>query len=187
MSTEQFTVKRARGGYFHLQFTTGSRRLGSCARAHHAYLTRTEECEEPKLDPVVYTESDHLPNWAENSARAYWDAADLYERPKAILYISADFALPRLLDLNDRIELARAFDGDLNSRADRLDTLDGVPLRVHRGLQRDECDHAGRGAQPRAPQTADSEAFQHTALQRPGTIVQVDLGHNRSDGVFVNR
>ena len=45
-------------------------------------------------DPALYTESDHLPTWAEDDARAFWDAADLYERANGRLYISAHYALP---------------------------------------------------------------------------------------------
>jgi hypothetical protein len=32
---------------------------------------------------------------------AYWDAADLYERENGRLHVSADFALPRELSVED--------------------------------------------------------------------------------------
>jgi hypothetical protein len=100
---------RAGGGCYHLSFRSGSRSRGSCARAAHAYITRTEEYEGRDRDEVIYTESDHMPSWAEDDASVYWDSADLYERANGRLYISADFALPVGLDADDQSALASAF------------------------------------------------------------------------------
>jgi hypothetical protein len=36
-----------------------------------------------------------MPEWAQDDARAYWDAADLFERANGRLYVGGDFALPR--------------------------------------------------------------------------------------------
>ena len=104
---------RGSGGCYHLSFRSGSRGRGSCARAAHAYITRSEEYDDPDRDEAVYTESDHMPSWAEDDARVYWDSADLYERANGRLYISADFALPLDLDADDQTALASAFAHEL--------------------------------------------------------------------------
>jgi hypothetical protein len=100
---------RGGGGCYHLSFRSGSRGRGSCARAAHAYITRSEEYDDPDRDEATYTESGHMPSWAEDDASAYWDSADLYERANGRLYISADFALPLDLDADDQTALASAF------------------------------------------------------------------------------
>src|SRR4051812_16243805 len=51
---------RASGGCYHLSFRSGSRSRGSCARAAHAYITRTEEYDGGDRDDAVYTESGHM-------------------------------------------------------------------------------------------------------------------------------
>jgi hypothetical protein len=66
-----------RVSFYHLSFHSGSRAGGACAGATHAYITRTEEYDEPERDTAVHTESDHMPSWAQDDAREYWDAADL--------------------------------------------------------------------------------------------------------------
>ena len=57
-----------------------------------------------------------MPEWVEDDASEYWDAADLYERANGRLYVSADFALPRDLDSEDHVELAHAFAQELTAR-----------------------------------------------------------------------
>jgi hypothetical protein len=97
------------GSSYHLSFRSGSRGSGSCAHASYEYITREGEYAEDDRDPVTYTESDHMPSWAEDDASEYWDAADLYERANGRLYVSADFALPRDLTLEDQVALAHEF------------------------------------------------------------------------------
>ncbi len=63
--------------FYHLSFRSGSRGGGACAGAAHAYITRTEEYDDPERDSAVHTESDHMPSWAQDDPRDYWDAADL--------------------------------------------------------------------------------------------------------------
>src|SRR5262245_46035468 len=101
------------GGCYHLSFRSGSRGGGACASAAHAYITRREQYDDPDRDAALWTESDHMPAWAEDDAPEYWNAADLYERANGRLYISADFALPRELDADDQIALAHAFAQEL--------------------------------------------------------------------------
>jgi hypothetical protein len=127
---------RSSGGCYHLSFRSGSRAHGSCARSAHDYVTRSETYDDPDRDAAIYTESDHLPAWPEDNARDYWDAADLYERANGRLYISADFALPRSLDVEDHVELAHAF-------AQALTADERLPytLAIHAGKSADGQDH----------------------------------------------
>lgn len=124
------------GGCYHLSFRSGSRGRGSCASAACDYITRADEYDDPDRDPAIYTESDHMPLWAQQDPHEYWDAADLFERANGRLYIAADFALPRDLDPDDQIELAHAFVQELT--ADRQ-----LPytLAIHAGRDRDGNEH----------------------------------------------
>src|SRR5689334_25136262 len=116
------------GRFYHLAFRAGSRGNGSCARAAHDYISREGEYAEGDRDPAIYTESDHMPSWAADNSREYWDAADLYERANGRLYVSADFALPRDLSSDDQIALAHEF-------AQELTKGESLPytLAVHAG------------------------------------------------------
>ena len=127
---------RANGGCYHLSFRSGSRSRGSCARAAHAYITRTEEYDGRDRDEAIYTESGHMPSWAEDDASVYWDAADLYERANGRLYISADFALPVGLDANDRSTLASALAHELTD-----DEHLPYTLAVHSGRDAEGNEH----------------------------------------------
>jgi hypothetical protein len=126
----------ASGGCYHLSFRSGSRSRGSCARAAHDYVTRREEYDGRDRDEVVYTESGHMPSWAEDDARVYWDSTDLYERANGRLYISADFALPVGLDADDHSALASAFAHDLTE-----DEQLPYTLAVHSGRDANGNEH----------------------------------------------
>jgi hypothetical protein len=128
---------RSSGGCYHLSFRSGSRASRSCASAAHAYITRSEEYDDPDRDAAIYVESDHMPEWAdEDEAREYWDAADVYERANGRLYVSADFALPRDLDPEDHVELAHAFAQELTERENLPYTL-----AIHAGQDSDGREH----------------------------------------------
>jgi hypothetical protein len=77
-----------------------------------------------------------MPEWAEDDARTYWDAADLYERANGRLYVSGDFALPRDLSVEDQIEVARDFVEALTDR-ERLP----YTFAIHAGRDRDGQEH----------------------------------------------
>ena len=126
----------SRGGCYHLSFRSGSRAGGACAAAAHAYITRSEEYDDPERDPVVYTESVHMPDWAKDDPHEYWDAADLYERANGRLYVSADFALPRGLDTDEQVDLAHAFAQELTAD-ERLP----YTLAIHPGCSADGHEH----------------------------------------------
>lgn len=123
-------------GSIHLSFRSGSRAGGASAAAAYCYVTRTGEFEDRGLDEATYTESEHMPCWAEDSPEEYWDAADLYERANGRLYVSADFALPRGLELEDQIDLARSF-------AHALTAGEQLPytLAIHAGRDESGAEH----------------------------------------------
>ena len=122
---------------YHLSFRSGSRAGGACARAAHAYITRSDEYDDAERDAAVYTESDHMPAWAQDDPREYWDAADLYERANGRLYVSADFALPRDLSTEDQVALAHA----RSRRSSRRDERLPYTLAIHAGRDADGHEH----------------------------------------------
>ena len=124
------------GSSYHLSFRSGSRGGGSCAVASYEYITREGEYADGDRDPVVYAESDHMPSWAENDASEYWEAADLFERANGRLYVSADFALPRDLTLEDQVALAHEF-------AQQLTADESLPytLAIHSGRDANGQEH----------------------------------------------
>ena len=72
---------------------------------------------------LVHTESRNMPQWAEANPTSYWDAADTYERTNGRLYKEVEFALPRELDNEARLELARTFANDLTAEKNLPYTL----------------------------------------------------------------
>jgi len=127
---------RGGGGFYHLSFRSGSRAGGASASSAHDYVTRKDEYDGPDLDPAVYTESDHMPPWAEDDAAEYWEAADLYERANGRLYVSADFALPRELSAEDQVALAREFAHELTDEEDLPYTM-----AIHAGRDENGEEH----------------------------------------------
>ena len=77
-----------------------------------------------------------MPSWAQDDARDYWDAADLFERANGRLYLSADFALPRGLEPEDQIALAHSFAQELT----RMNVC-RTPWPVHAGRDGDGREH----------------------------------------------
>ena len=55
-----------RTGTIHLSVRSGSRGGGASASAAFAYVTRTGDFAERDLDEAVYTDSDHMPEWAKD-------------------------------------------------------------------------------------------------------------------------
>ena len=54
----------------------------------------------------MYTESGHMPAWAEAEPTTYWDAADLYERANGRLFKRVEVALPLALTETEQRALA---------------------------------------------------------------------------------
>ena len=125
-----------RSGSIHLSVRSGSRSRGASASAAFAYVTRTGEFADRDLDEMVYTESDHMPEWAKDDAQDYWEAADLYERANGRLFVSADFALPRDLDRETQVALASAFVHALTDEEQLPYTL-----AIHAGRDADGREH----------------------------------------------
>ena len=125
------------GAIYHLRVRTASRLKGQSARAACAYIARSAEYgrEAARAAELVYTESGHMPDWAntEAGAAAYWDAADLYERSNGRLYKGMDFALPLALDADQQRALAVSF-------AHHLTDAEQLPYTL--------AIHAGNGANP---------------------------------------
>jgi hypothetical protein len=97
---------------YHLHVKTGSRTNGASAKSKAQYIQREAKYENQQ-DRCLYKESEHMPEWAEEHATDYWEAADTYERANGRLYKEVELALPRELDQDQQIELARAFAHDL--------------------------------------------------------------------------
>ena len=121
------------GAIYHLSVRTSSRAKGHSARAAAAYIQRAAEYGREQGAELVYTESGHMPAWAEAGPTAYWDAADLYERANGRLCKKLEFALPLALTEAERRELAVNFAHHLT---------DGERLPYTLAL------HAGEGRNP---------------------------------------
>ena len=186
-----------------MSFRSGSRAHGSCARSAHDYVTRSESYDDPDRVAAIYTESAHLPAWAEDNGREYWDAADLYERANGRLYISADFALPRSLDIEDQVELAHAFAQDLTADERLPYTLaihagkavdgqdhnphahimiserqnDGIPRDRHQWCRRANREHPDRGGAPKSRTFHGREWMEH-ARERWAALTNAALERN---------
>jgi hypothetical protein len=123
-------------GSYHLAFRSGSRAGGASAAAGYDYICREDPYDGPERDPVVHQESGHMPAWAQEDPHQFWDAADDYERANGRLYVSADFALPRDLEGDEQISLAREFAHELTDK-ERLP----YTLAIHAGLDGDGHEH----------------------------------------------
>ena len=115
------------GAIFHLNARTGSRSKGQSARAAAAYIQRTAEYSRDQAE-LVYTESGHMPAWADTEPSSYWDAADLYERANGRLFKGLEFALPCALSADEQRELAVGFAQHLTD-AEQL----SYTLAIHAG------------------------------------------------------
>jgi hypothetical protein len=95
---------------FHLAVRHANRRQGRSALAHMQYLTRAAApARRREGDQCVYVEHRNMPPWAQANPRAFWAAADTYERANGRLYTGLDITLPRELSADDRLALARSF------------------------------------------------------------------------------
>lgn len=122
------------GAIFHLHARTGSRTNGQSARAAAAYIQRAAEYGRDQAE-LVYTESGHMPSWAEADPTTYWAAADLYERANGRLFKRVEVALPLALSEEEQRELAVGF-------AHHLTAGERLPYTL--------AIHAGAGTNPHA-------------------------------------
>ena len=123
------------GAIYHLNVRTGSRSKGQSARAAVAYIQREAEYSRDRetADELLYTESGHMPAWAEADPTTYWDAADLHERANGRLFKRVEVALPTALTAEEQRELAVGFARHLT---------DGEQLPYTLAI------HAGEGTNP---------------------------------------
>lgn len=124
---------------YHLHVSTGSRVNGASAKAKAEYIQREGKYERQD-DRCIHRESGNMPGWAEDKPTSYWQAADEHERKNGRLYKEVEVSLPRELDEEKRLELARDFARDLTQDENLPYTL-----AVHEGRGED-----GRAHNPHA-------------------------------------
>ena len=131
---------------YHLKVGFGSRAGGQSAAAKSDYIERDGRYAKD-LEELEHKEHGHMPAWAQDDPRAYWQAADEHEHANGRLYSEIQFALPRELDAGGRRELAGAF-------AERVCAGERLPytLAIHRG--------GADGENPRAHCRAVVQALQ---------------------------
>jgi len=113
-----------------------------------------------------------MPAWADADPADYWDAADLYDRANARLYVSADFALPRDLDADDQVELVHAFAQELTA-----DEQLPYTLAIHAGRDRD-----GREHNPHAHLMISERQNDGIARERQQWFKRADRAHPERGG-----
>ena len=121
---------------FHLKASFGSRAGGQSALAKSQYIER-EGRYEKDAEELEHKEHENMPEWAEDAAGKYWEAADEHERANGRLYSEVQFALPKELNEDERREAASSF-------AERLTGGERLPytLAIHRGGTNGENPHA---------------------------------------------
>ena len=94
---------------YYLNVSAGSRGGGQSATAKHDYLLRERKYAKGEFaDEVVAVAHGHMPSWAEQNPRSYWQAADEHERANGRLFDEIKFALPREFAAGQRIAAAHA-------------------------------------------------------------------------------
>lgn len=90
---------------YHMSYKNGTRSGGQSGAAKFAYLTRSEKYEAGS-EQVAYVEHAHYPTYVSDVAD-FWKAADTHERVNGRLFVEVEVALPRELEFEQRVELAR--------------------------------------------------------------------------------
>ena len=121
---------------YNLKVGAGSRAGGASAASKWDYFEREGKYSRDQED-LRESESEHMPEWAEDNPRSYWEAADQYERANGRLYREVHFALPGELNHSQQKELAQDFAKDLTG-SERLPST----LVIHEGAK------AGRPSNP---------------------------------------
>jgi len=95
---------------YHCNVSNVGKASGS-ASAKHQYVTREGKYAfgEGEESDLAHTHSANMPQWAKEDAQAYWKAADEFSRSNAQVCKEVRFALPRELDREQQIELARSY------------------------------------------------------------------------------
>jgi len=114
---------------YHLTAKTVSRGQSASAAVRSDYIERAGRYRNDEAE-VLHKGHGHMPAWAENCPRNYWEAADTYERANGRLFKQLEFALPKELSPEQQVELAASFCADL------VRTKDGplpYSFAVHKG------------------------------------------------------
>ncbi|WP_169725359.1 MobA/MobL family protein, partial [Fundidesulfovibrio putealis] len=95
---------------YHCNISNVGKASGS-ACAKHQYVTREGKYAfgEGEESDLAHTHSANMPRWAEENPQAYWKAADEFSRANAQVCKEVRFALPRELNREQQIELARSY------------------------------------------------------------------------------
>ena len=109
----------------------GSASRGQSAKVKVDYITREGKYGRD-ADEVEHVEHGHMPGWAAEDGRGYWQAADDNERANGRLFVEVQVALPNELNKEQRRELAQAFAGQLTDGESLPYTL-----AIHRGESQD--------------------------------------------------
>ena len=93
---------------YHMNVKIGRRADKQSAFAAASYILRTGDYA-AGYDEVLYSDSGHMPAFADADPLRFWDAADVYERDNGRLFRSVEFALPIEADEDRRRDLAVMF------------------------------------------------------------------------------
>ncbi len=196
---------------YHLHVSTGSKSAGASGSIRHDYITRSGDYERD-ADSLVYSDSQNMPQWARDPSD-FWSAADTHERANGRLYQEVEFALPRELDRNQQLELAKDFAHDLTVEHRLPYTLaihsDGKNPHAHLiyseratdGYERTRDQHFSR-ANSKSPELGgapkvttlrgsdwvkqvrkDWEVSANAALERAKTVTRIDCRSNEDRGL----
>jgi hypothetical protein len=95
---------------YHFAYKHASRAQGHSAQLHADYIGREGRYGKGLYrEQFLHAEHHNMPAWARDHPRAFWEAADTYERANGRLYTEMELALPRELDQDQQTALVRAF------------------------------------------------------------------------------
>jgi hypothetical protein len=95
---------------YHFAYKHASRAQGHSAQLHADYIGREGRYGKGLYrEQFLHAEHHNMPAWARDHPRAFWEAADTYERANGRLYTEMELALPRELDQAQQTALVRAF------------------------------------------------------------------------------
>src|ERR1035438_8602130 len=92
---------------YHCSVKHGSKGNGASSAAKADYICREGKYEDkPDLE---HKESGNMPEWAQDSPRAFWNVGDQCERANGRVYTEIEVALPREITPEQRRELVQNF------------------------------------------------------------------------------
>jgi hypothetical protein len=92
---------------YHCSVKHGSKGKGASGAAKADYICREGKyADKPDLE---YKESGNMPEWAQDSPRAFWNVGDQCERANGRVYTEIEVALPREISPDQRRELVQNF------------------------------------------------------------------------------